>query len=185
MNSLSLKHLNLRAWLFMALCCDLGFFSKKLISPVAHLITGFLHIPGGVSTSFSLMFLVIAAALMPTFGCAALMGAVQSMLALFLGMTGRMGLLAPIGYILPGLAIDLILFAFRKITNHTSAGIILASIAASVTACLTTNMLVYRLWGIVLLLYVFVSAVSGALCGVLAVSLVNRLRPVIWAKEGM
>ena len=185
MNNLSLKHLNLRAWLFMALCCDLGFFSKKLISPVAHLITGFLHIPGGVSTSFSLMFLVIAAALMPTFGCATLMGAVQSMLALFLGMTGRMGLLAPIGYILPCLAIDLILFAFRKITNHTSAGIILASIAASVTACLTTNMLVYRLWGIVLLLYVFVSAVSGALCGVLAVSLVNRLRPVIWAKEGM
>ena len=181
----SLKHLNLRAWLFMALCCDLGLFSKKLISPAAHLITGFLHISGGVSTSFSLMFLVIAAALMPTFGCAALMGAVQSMLALFLGMTGRMGLLAPIGYILPGLAIDLILFAFRKITNHTSAGIILASIAASVTACLTTNMLVYRLWGIVLLLYVFVSAVSGALCGVLAVSLVNRLRPVIWAKEGM
>ena len=160
MNNLSLKHLNLRAWLFMALCCDLGFFSKKLISPVAHLITGFLHIPGGVSTSFSLMFLVIAAALMPTFG-------------------------SPIGYILPCLAIDLILFAFRKITNHTSAGIILASIAASVTACLTTNMLVYRLWGIVLLLYVFVSAVSGALCGVLAVSLVNRLRPVIWAKEGM
>ena len=181
----SLKHLNLRAWLFMALCCDLGLFSKKLISPAAHLITGFLHIPGGVSTSFSLMFLVTAAALMPTFGCAALMGAVQSMLALFLGMTGRMGLLAPIGYILPGLAIDLILFAFRKITNHTSAGIILASIAASVTACLTTNMLVNRLWGIVLLLYVFVSAVSGALCGVLAVSLVNRLQPVIWAKEGM
>ena len=178
----SLKHLNLRAWLFMALCCDLGLFSKKLISPAAHLITGFLHIPGGVSTSFSLMFLVIAAALMPTFGCAALMGAVQSMLALFLGMTGRMGLLAPIGYILPGLAIDLILFAFRKITNHTSAGIILASIAASVTACLTTNMLVYRLWGIVLLLYVFVSAVSGALCGVLAVSLVSRLKPVICSK---
>ena len=130
MNNLSLKHLNLRAWLFMALCCDLGFFSKKLISPVAHLITGFLHIPGGVSTSFSLMFLVIAASLIPVFGCAALMGAVQSMLALFFGMTGSMGLLAPIGYILPGLAIDLILYISRKMTNSSSPGI-MPSILAS------------------------------------------------------
>ena len=182
----SLKHLNLRAWLFIALCCDLGLFSKKLISPAAHLITGFLHIPGGVSTSFSLMFLVIAAALMPTFGCAALMGAVQSMLALFLGMTGRMGLLAPIGYILPGLAIDLILYASRKMTNSSSPGIMPAMIASSVTACLTATALVFRLRGIVLLLYVFVSAASGSLCGLLAVSMVSRLRPVIYSyKEAL
>ena len=185
MNNLSLKHLNLRAWLFMALCCDLGFFSKKLISPVAHLITGFLHIPGGVSTSFSLMFLVIAASLIPVFGCAALMGAVQSMLALFFGMTGSMGLLAPIGYILPGLAIDLILYVSRKMTTSSFPGIMPAMIVSSVTACLTATVIVYRLRGIVLLLYVFVSAASGSLCGLLAVSLVNRLRPVIWAKEGM
>ena len=182
MNNLSLKHLNLRAWLFMALCCDLGFFSKKLISPVAHLITGFLHIPGGVSTSFSLMFLVIAASLIPVFGCAALMGAVQSMLALFFGMPGSMGLLAPIGYILPGLAIDLILYISRKMTNSSCPGIMPAMIVSSVTACLTATVIVYRLRGIVLLLYVFVSAASGSLCGILAVSLVSRLNPVICSK---
>ena len=178
----SLKHLNLRAWLFMALCCDLGFFSKKLISPVAHLITGFLHIPGGVSTSFSLMFLVIAASLIPVFGCAALMGAVQSMLALFFFLSGSMGLLAPIGYILPGLALDLILYISRKMTNSSCPGIMPAMIVSSVTACLTATVIVYRLRGIVLLLYVFVSAASGSLCGILAVSLVSRLKPVICSK---
>ena len=179
MKHLNPKRFSLRAWLFMALCCDLGLFSKKLISPAANIITGFLHIPGGVATSFSLMFLVIAASLMQVFGCAAFMGAVQSILALFFGMTGSMGLLAPIGYILPGLVIDLILFASRKITNRSSAGIMPAMIAASVTACLTATVLVFRLRGIVLLLYLSVSAASGSLCGILAVSMVSRLRPVI------
>ena len=174
-----MRKLNLRAFIFMALCCDLGLFSKRLVSPAANLITDFLHIPGGVATSFSLMFLVIAASLIPVFGCASIMGAVQSLLALFFGMTGSMGLLAPIGYILPGLAIDLILLTSRKITNDSSAGILPAMIVSSVTACLTATVLVFRLRGIALLLYVFVSAASGSLCGLLAINMAGRLKPVI------
>ena len=80
-----MKKLNLRAWIFMALCCDFGLFAKKLISPAANLITESLHIPGGVATSFSLMFLVTAASVIPVFGCATIMGAVQSLLALCFG----------------------------------------------------------------------------------------------------
>ena len=176
-----MNKLNLRACLFMALCCDLGLFSKKLVSPAANLITDSLHIPGGIATRVSLMFLVIAASLVPVFGCAALMGAVQSMLALFLGMTGSMGILAPIGYILPGLAIDLILYASRKISTDSSAGIMPAMIVSSVVACLAATVIVFRLRGIVLLLYVCVSAASGSLCGLLAIHLVSRLRPVLYS----
>ncbi len=164
----------------MALCCDFGLFSKKLVSPAANLITDFLHIPGGVATSFSLMFLVIAASLIPVFGCAAVMGAIQSMLALFFGMTGSMGILAPIGYILPGLVIDLIFFLSRKITGDSAPGIMPAMILSSVAACLTATIIVFRLRGLVLLLYVLVSAASGSLCGLLAVSLSCRLKPIIF-----
>ena len=181
-----MKKLNLRAWLFMALCCDFGLFAKKLISPAANLITESLHIPGGVATSFSLMFLVTAASVIPVFGCATIMGAVQSLLALCFGMTGSMGLLAPIGYIMPGIAIDLILLVSRKLSKDLSAGIMLSSIVSSVIACLTATVLVFRLSGIILLLYVFVSATSGSVCGLLAVSLVNRIRPVIFSyKEAL
>ena len=181
-----MKKLNLRAWIFMALCCDFGLFTKKLISPAANLITESLHIPGGVATSFSLMFLVTAASVIPVFGCATIMGAVQSLLALCFGMTGSMGLLAPVGYIMPGIAIDLILFVSRKLTKDPSAGIMLSSIVSSVIACLTATVLVFRLSGIILLLYVFVSATSGSICGLLAVSLVNRIRPVIFSyKEAL
>lgn len=176
-----MKKFNLRAWLFMALCCDFGLFSKKLVSPAANLITDFLHIPGGIATSFSLMFLVIAASVIPVFGCASIMGAVQSMLALFFGMTGSMGFLAPIGYILPGIVIDLILCLSRKIAKDPGPGIMPAMILSSVTACLTATVLVFRLRGLVLLLYVCVSAASGSLCGLLTVSMVCRLKPIIFS----
>ena len=109
MNRYSLRNL-----LFLTLCCDLGLFSKRLISPAANILTDFLRIPGGIGTSFSLMFLVVAAELVPVFGCATLMSLVQSLIALSLGMVGSMGILSPIGYVVPGLVIDLLFLLSRK-----------------------------------------------------------------------
>ena len=60
------------------------------------------------------MFLVVAAELVPVFGCATLMSIIQSMTALSLGMVGSMGILSPIGYIVPGIVIDLIFLLSRK-----------------------------------------------------------------------
>ena len=171
-----MKRYTLRHWIFMALCCALGLAAKKLISPAANLLTGFLHIPGGVGTSFSLLFLVVAAALVELPGCAALIGAVQSVLALGFGMAGSMGVLAPIGYIVPGLVIDGVLLLSR---SRSETGVTAASILGSVAACLCANALVFHLRGVVLLLYAGVSATSGAVCGLLAAALIRRLRPVI------
>jgi len=174
-----MKKLDLKAFIFMALCCDLGLIAKKFISPAANIITEALHIPGGIATAFSLMFLVIAASLIPAPGCAALMGSVQSLLALCFGMTGSMGMLAPIGYILPGIATDVILYLSRKLSLDRSYGIMLSCIVSSVTASLTANFLVFRLKGIVLLLYVCVAASSGALCSLPAVALTGRLAAIL------
>lgn len=175
-----MKRFNLRALIFMALCCDLGLISKKLISPAANVITEALHIPGGVATSFSVMFLVIAASVIPLFGCATIMGAVQSLLALAFGMTGSMGILAPFGYILPGLVIDCLFFLSRKMPKAGIKNfIMIASIAGSVTAALAANMIVFRLWGLVLIVYLLVSATCGVISGMLAILLNERLSPVI------
>lgn len=175
-----MKRFNLRALIFMALCCDLGLISKKLISPAANVITEALHIPGGVATSFSVMFLVIAASVIPLFGCATIMGAVQSVLALAFGMTGSMGILAPFGYILPGLVIDCLFFLSRKMPEAGIKNfIMIASIAGSVTAALAANMIVFRLWGLVLIVYLLVSATCGVISGMLAILLNERLSPVI------
>lgn len=178
-----MKHAKLRTLIFLALCCDLGLFTKRILAPAANLITDALHIPGGIGTAFSLMFLVIAAALVQKPGCAGLMGVVQSVLALGFGMIGSMGVLSPIGYIVPGLVIDLVLLQCRKWTVPMQLSLMTANMLASAAASITANMLVFRLRGTVLLLYLAVSLLSGAVCGILAGLLHERLKHRI-GKEG-
>lgn len=173
----------LRTLIFLALCCDLGLFSKRLIAPAANLITDALHIPGGIGTSLSLMFLAIAAAVVGRFGCAAAMGAVQSALALAFGMVGSMGALSPIGYIVPGLAMDVTLAALRRTPLPRRDCIVLANAIAAPCAAMTANLIVFRLRGAVLLLYLCVSALSGAVFGLAGAEIVRRLDPVLGAKK--
>lgn len=174
-----MKNYPLRTVVFLALCCDLGLFSKRLIGPMANILTDALHIPGGIGTSFSLMFLVIAVMLVPHFGCGTIMGTVQSALALGFGMVGSMGALSPIGYILPGIAIDLLARLTRNARLSSRDRMALMNAAAAICASLTANWIVFRLRGVVLLLYVCVSATTGTLCGMLGASIVRRLKPVL------
>lgn len=177
-----MKHTKLRRWIFLALCCDLGLFSKRLIAPVANILTDSLHIPGGIGTSFSLMFLVVAAMLMPSFGSGTLMGAVQSVIALSLGMVGSMGALSPIGYIVPGFVIDCVICLSREIGLRDDLTMLIANMLSAASASLMANIIVFRLSGLVLLLYVSVALTSGAICGVLGGHLVPRLRPITCAE---
>lgn len=172
-----MKGLNLRTIVFLALCCDLGLFSKRLVAPLANVVTDALHIPGGVGTSFSLMFLVVAALLVPALGSATVMSVVQSALALAFGMVGSMGALSVVGYIVPGIVIDLLTAVTGRMPRQTAAMLINALAAAS--AALTANLIVFRLQGAALGLYVCVALSSGAFCGLLAEQVVRRLRPVL------
>lgn len=163
--------------LFLALCCDFGLFAKQLIAPAANIITDALHIPGGVGTAFSLMFVVIAAAMVPRFGCAALMSAVQSLLAIALGRVGSMGVLSPIGYIVPGIAIDLTLRLMRRLP--LTDRMVFANTVGALCASLTANCIFFGLRGTPLLLYLCVSAVCGALCGLLGARTVPLIRRAV------
>ena len=177
-----MKRNRLRRLIFYALCCDLGLFTKRLIAPMANLITDSLHIPGGIGTSFSLMFLVIAAALTLQFGCATLMGAMQSVIALSLGMVGSMGALTPISYIIPGLMIDCVIYISRKVRINDDVAMLAANMLAAASACLVANIINFHLRGVVLLLYVSVALTTGTVCGLLAGELASRIRPVIGAE---
>lgn len=174
-----MRHDRLTKIIFWSLCCDLGLISKRIISPVANILTDSLHIPGGIGTSFSLMFLVIAALLIPQFGSATLMGIVQGIIALSLGQVGSMGILSPIGYIVPGFVIDCVIITGRRLHWDNTLIALLANMLASASASLTANMIVFHLWGPPLLLYVAVGLTSGAICGILCGTLAARLRNVI------
>ena len=187
---------------FMALCCVLGLFTKKLINPLANVITESLHIPGGISTGFSIMFLVVAAEVVhggvPSFEqrpgdrgyrsgrygarknpwrhCGTLMGVVQGFLALCLGRIGSMGLLAPIGYIIPGVAIDLVYGFSHRFGLDRTERMVFANALAAVMASVTANVIVFRLWGPVLLVYLGVSATSGTMYGFLGAMIAGKLQ---------
>ena len=177
-----MKTLPLRTLIFLALCCDLGLFSKRLISPAANLLTDFLHIPGGIGTSFSLMFLVVAAVIVERFGCAAVMSVVQSALALAFGMVGSMGALSVIGYVVPGIVIDILLFVTRKSPLPCRERVVLSNAIAAPCAALTANFIVFHLQGTALLLYLCVSATSGAIFGLLGAEIARRLTPIFGAE---
>lgn len=165
---------------FMALCCVLGLVTKKLVNPFANVITEVLHIPGGVSTGFSIMFLIIAVEIVQMRYAGTLMGTVQGLLAVATGRVGSMGIFMPIGYIVPGIAVDLVYFLSGYMKCSQTERMVLANALAAVMASVTANMLVFHLSGPVLWLYLSVSATSGSIYGYLGSVVVTRLQAVIY-----
>ncbi|MBQ8014386.1 MAG: hypothetical protein IJ257_08380 [Treponema sp.] len=159
--------------LILLLCCFAGIFVKRAINPLANVITDALHIPGGISTSASLMFLVIGAGVTNCRFGAIVMATMQGSCALMTGMTGSMGILLPIAYLLPGFAIDAVMLLPLQGQWGKRLKAFLANIAASLTAALFADIAVFHLPAIVLLVYLCVAAFSGAICGCLAASVIN------------
>ena len=174
-----MKHSKLISLNFMALCCILGLFSKKLINPFANIITEALHIPGGISTGFSIMFLVVAVEVIRGRRCGTLMATVQGFLALVLGRVGSMGVLMPLAYMATGMAIDLVYFLARYFRFSRQERMVFANALAAFMASFAANGLVFRLSGPVLWLYLGISAVSGTGYGFLAERIVSRLEPML------
>lgn len=174
-----MKGIRLRKLIFWALCCAMGLFCKKLVSPIANIITGALHIPGGIGTAFSLMFPAVAAALAPYPLSCTKMSAVQSALALAMGSVGSMGILSPLGYIIPGMLMDLVFAIGRRLRLSMGDRLVFANAAGSLAAALTANAIVFHLWGIILLVYACVAALFGMLFGMLGSLIAGKLRPII------
>ena len=69
-------------------------------------------------------------------------------------------------------------FLERKLKLKRAEALVAANAVASVIACLAANMIVFRLRGIVLVLYACVALTFGAICGALAGSIAEKLEPV-------
>ncbi|MDO4465705.1 MAG: ECF transporter S component [Bacillota bacterium] len=174
-----MRKLRVKELIFIAICADLGLFSKRMISPFTNIITDALHIPGGIGTSFSLMFLVLSVMLLKKKGVATLMSFIQCVIALSIGMVGSMGALSIIGYMVPGMVIDLLFVLTKKIQLTNMEKCALLNAIGALSAALTANCIVFHLKGIVLALYGSVALFSGLLCGILGDILLRRIQKVI------
>lgn len=173
----------LRDLILIALFSDIGLFAKRIIAPIANIITDSLRIPGGIGAAFSIMFVVLASVIIEKKGCAVFISLTQSVIALALGMIGNLGALSLIGYIVPGICIDIILWIFKKLGISKMIAMIVANMFGAITASLIASFLVFHLNGMVLLLYLLVSATSGLVFGYLGYELSVKIRYAISCEQ--
>jgi len=158
-----MKKIKINDIIFLALCISIGFVSKRAVAPFTNLATEFLRIPGGsLASGLPLMFLCLGAFKVKKFGCGTLMGLVQGVMAVLLGMAGPQGLFALLTYTFPGLIIDLV--GIKKFLKQTTY-FLLACTAGTVGSALFSNILIFRMTGSVLMMWVFVGTLSGLACG--------------------
>ena len=151
--------------IIMLIFCFAGVFCKKLINPFANTVTDAIHIPGGISTAVSLMFLVFASGITTRKWNASAMGFLQGAVALAMGSVGSMGFLAPLAYIIPGAVIDIVMMVGQKVNLPVSLKAFAANVLSSLSAALFADIVVFHLPAKVLTMYLLVAAFSGAICG--------------------
>ena len=173
------RYFTTKQMIFMAICCDLGIIVKKLIGPLANIITDNLHIPGGISSAVSLSFIVIAAVMVNRFGAAMIMSIVQCAISVSITGGGSMGAYSILAYFVPGMIIDCVVWVFYKLKIGRQLKCFTANVFGSISTCLIANSLVFRLRAVPLVLYCSIGAFSGALSGYFAIIVVDKLKKII------
>ncbi|MDY6827280.1 MAG: ECF transporter S component [Bacillota bacterium] len=154
----------------------LGIAVKPVIVPLAQIITGPLYIPGGVlAGGFYMLFIVLGRGLVDKPGAATLIGLVQAILMIALGMFGTHGAASLVTYVAPGVAVDLLYLLVRSGVN-TPIGAFLGGAAANITGTYLVNLAFFRLPWLPLTLGLAVAALSGGLGGLIACSITRQLK---------
>ena len=162
--------------MIIALLAALGIAVKSFITPLVHLLTGPLYIPGGaVAGGVYMLFLVLAVSLTGKRGSALFCGFCQGLMVLIVGAAGSHGALSVVSYSLTGLSIDLLMLALR----HRGCCLMccfFGGIVANLTGTLIVNAAFFEMPAIPLILSLAAAALSGGGGGVLAWILTKQLR---------
>lgn len=162
----------------IAVISALGVATKPIVVPLVHIITGPLFIPGGaIAGGFYMLWVVLGAGYVKKFGTGTLIGIVQSILVIATGAMGTHGVMSLISYTFPGLATDMI-FLLSKDKNYNVLHYIFGCMAANVTGTLISNLLFFRLSSITVILLLSSAALSGAVGGLIALSLIKGLENI-------
>jgi ABC-type thiamin/hydroxymethylpyrimidine transport system permease subunit len=170
--------------LLISLLSSVGLAIKPIATPLVHLVSVPLMIPGGsLAGGFYMMWLALAAALIPKFGSAFLVGLVQAIVVLILGISGSHGIVSLISYTLPGLLVDFVaLLLFRR--THLWSQILLVCVA-NITGTVIVTVIIMRLALLPMLISMSASLISGIIGGVLAYWLIQKLAQYhLLPKEG-
>src|SRR6056297_385940 len=178
-----LKNFSVFELITIALTASLGLASKPIITPLTHLITGPLFIPGGaVAGGFYMMWVVLGAGLIKKRGSATLIALTQGIIVMVTGTFGTHGILSILTYGLPGLAVDLVFLVFnRKFEN--SLDFFAAGIIANLGGTYLSNLVFFRLPLLPLTISLSIGALSGGLGGLLAYLIYTKVKIVYIGRE--
>jgi hypothetical protein len=130
--------------IIIGLLAALGLGTKQIIRPLVALVTVPLGIPGGaVVGGFYMLWLVLTKRLAPKPFSGLLFGITQALVVMILPF-GSHGIFTLITYTLPGLAVDLIDFAFNKKANTVLCSMIQGA-AANFVGSLSVLFIIFQL----------------------------------------
>lgn len=161
--------------IIIALMATLGIATKPIIVPLVHIITGPLYIPGGaIAGGLYMIWIVLGVGLINKIGVASIIAAVQAIMVVSLGMSGSHGIMSFLTYIVPGLAVDILLILI-KYRRPSLGNLFLCGVAANLSGTFLVNVIFFRLPIIPLILVLSSAALSGGVGGVIAYIIINKL----------
>ena len=168
------KTIQTRHLVFLSLCVCGGMIAKRVVTPVLNPLTDLIRLPGGgAAAAFSLLFIVLGCTVTDWPFAATLAALVQGALAFCLGMTGYQGMFTLLTYTVPGIATDIV----RRFTPNGSEIYFFLSCCIGNTLCaVVSNLLVFHLRSLSLLLWLLVAACFGGLAGMMGHLVYGRLK---------
>ncbi len=160
--------------LYIAIFSALGLAIKPLITPLIHLVSAPMMIPGGsFAGGLYMMWLALIVAVVNKPGAALTLGFVQAVVILSLGFFGNHGAVSLISYTLPGIAAEIVALPFRNYQKPDPH--ILICVSANITGTLVVIFLVMRLALIPALISISAATLSGILGGIVSSALYRKM----------
>lgn len=162
----------------------LGIAIKPFIMPLVYFISTPLLIPGGsLAGGFYMLWIVLGAvAVNRPFACG-IIGLIQAIIVITTGTVGSHGILSIVIYILPALAVDMILFFFQNVKDKKMA-MFFGCMTANVSGLLLTNIFIYHLPLITLITSLTIGAISGGIGGLISYAIFRKLIKLNILKPG-
>lgn len=162
--------------IIIAMLAGLGIATKSIISPLIHMVSGPLYIPGGaLAGGFYMMWIIIGAGITNRRGTATLIALVQGIMVLVSGTIGSHGIMSLVTYTLPGLMVD-IWYALLRKDGDGLMDCFSGCIVANMTGTFLSNLVFFQLPLLFLILSLSTSALSGSLGGIVSYNIVRKLK---------
>jgi ABC-type thiamin/hydroxymethylpyrimidine transport system permease subunit len=152
----------------ISLMAALGLAVKIIVTPLAHMISGPLNMPGGaLAGGFYMFWIVLAGALVGKRGAATLTALIQALIVIVVGSVGSHGIMSIVTYTLPGLMVDLVFLVLRR-EIKTNMDFFIGGMVANMTGTFLTGMVFFRLPLVTMVMIVASGMLSGGLGGLIA-----------------